>query len=91
MVRSLVCIDIALALTNTLPLQDEATVSAKSTCLKEASDLALQSSIDFSTDSKIQSTIRDEFGSSLLITIAHRIVSNFRRLLMSCSSHCIYQ
>lgn len=33
------------------------------------------SSIDFDTDSKIQATIRDHFSESLLITIAHRLIT----------------
>ncbi|KAF8337342.1 multidrug resistance-associated ABC transporter [Cantharellus anzutake] len=42
------------------------------------------SSIDFETDAKIQNTIRDEFKSSLLITIAHRLrtVIDYDRLIV---------
>ncbi|KAI5116711.1 hypothetical protein M0805_003223 [Coniferiporia weirii] len=42
------------------------------------------SSIDFATDAKIQKTIREEFGSSLLLTIAHRLrtVIDYDRLIV---------
>ncbi|KAL0951671.1 hypothetical protein HGRIS_008350 [Hohenbuehelia grisea] len=42
------------------------------------------SSIDFATDAKIQATIREEFGDSLLLTIAHRLrtVIDYDRLLV---------
>ncbi|KAJ8522225.1 hypothetical protein ONZ45_g1124 [Pleurotus djamor] len=42
------------------------------------------SSIDFATDAKIQSAIREEFSSSLLITIAHRLrtIIDYDRLLV---------
>ncbi|KAG8908992.1 hypothetical protein FRB99_000095 [Tulasnella sp. 403] len=42
------------------------------------------SSIDFKTDSLVQSTIRDEFQESLLITIAHRIrtIIDYDRLIV---------
>ncbi|KAI0050163.1 multidrug resistance-associated ABC transporter [Auriscalpium vulgare] len=42
------------------------------------------SSIDFATDSKIQATIREEFGSSLLLTVAHRLktVIDYDRLII---------
>ncbi|TCD65581.1 hypothetical protein EIP91_002465 [Steccherinum ochraceum] len=42
------------------------------------------SSIDFSTDAKIQATIREEFGDSLLLTVAHRLRSivDYDRLLV---------
>jgi len=42
------------------------------------------SSIDFKTDATIQATIREEFGNSLLITIAHRIrtVVDYDRLII---------
>ncbi|PIL36802.1 ATP-binding cassette transporter [Ganoderma sinense ZZ0214-1] len=42
------------------------------------------SSIDFETDAKIQATIREEFGGSLLLTVAHRIrtVIDYDRLLV---------
>jgi len=42
------------------------------------------SSIDFETDRKIQTTIREEFNSSLLVTIAHRInsVIDYDRLII---------
>nr|VWO97308.1 NAD-dependent protein deacylase (EC (Regulatory protein SIR2 homolog) [Ganoderma boninense] len=42
------------------------------------------SSIDFETDAKIQATIREEFGDSLLLTVAHRIrtVIDYDRLLV---------
>ncbi|KAJ7104581.1 hypothetical protein C8R43DRAFT_1047311 [Mycena crocata] len=42
------------------------------------------SSVDFKTDSKIQTTIREEFTDSLLITIAHRIrtIIDYDRLLV---------
>ncbi|KAF7342065.1 ATP-dependent bile acid permease [Mycena venus] len=42
------------------------------------------SSIDFATDRKIQTTIREEFNDSLLVTIAHRInsVIDYDRLLV---------
>ncbi|KZT57684.1 hypothetical protein CALCODRAFT_273206 [Calocera cornea HHB12733] len=41
-------------------------------------------SVDFETDSKIQATIRNEFSSSLLLTIAHRIrtIIDYDRLLV---------
>jgi ABC-type multidrug transport system fused ATPase/permease subunit len=38
------------------------------------------SSIDFATDAKIQTTIREEFGDSLLLTVAHRL-----KTVSSCS------
>ncbi|KAJ6593252.1 multidrug resistance-associated ABC transporter [Mycena capillaripes] len=42
------------------------------------------SSVDFKTDAKIQTTIREEFAGSLLLTIAHRLktVIDFDRLLV---------
>ncbi|KAG6835326.1 hypothetical protein H0H93_002661 [Arthromyces matolae] len=42
------------------------------------------SSIDFATDAKIQTTIREEFNSSLLLTIAHRLrtVIDYDRLIV---------
>uniref|UniRef100_D8Q0Y8 Multidrug resistance-associated ABC transporter n=1 Tax=Schizophyllum commune (strain H4-8 / FGSC 9210) TaxID=578458 RepID=D8Q0Y8_SCHCM len=42
------------------------------------------SSIDFATDRKIQQTIREEFGRSLLITVAHRLrtVIDYDRLIV---------
>ncbi|KII83783.1 hypothetical protein PLICRDRAFT_702353 [Plicaturopsis crispa FD-325 SS-3] len=42
------------------------------------------SSIDFATDAKIQATIREEFGDSLLLTVAHRIktVIDYDRLIV---------
>ncbi|KNZ78578.1 ATP-dependent bile acid permease [Termitomyces sp. J132] len=42
------------------------------------------SSIDFATDAKIQTTIREEFTSSLLVTIAHRLrtVIDYDRLIV---------
>ncbi|KAF7329698.1 hypothetical protein MKEN_00233000 [Mycena kentingensis (nom. inval.)] len=42
------------------------------------------SSIDFETDAKIQTTIREEFTGSLLLTVAHRIntVIDYDRLLV---------
>jgi len=41
-------------------------------------------SVDFETDSKIQTTIRNEFQNSLLLTVAHRIrtVIDYDRLLV---------
>ncbi|KAI0050170.1 P-loop containing nucleoside triphosphate hydrolase protein [Auriscalpium vulgare] len=42
------------------------------------------SSIDFETDSKIQATIREEFGGALLLTVAHRLktVIDYDRLII---------
>ena len=42
------------------------------------------SSIDFATDAKIQATIREEFGSSMLLTVAHRLrtVIDYDRLIV---------
>ncbi|KAI0357032.1 multidrug resistance-associated ABC transporter [Trametes cingulata] len=42
------------------------------------------SSIDFATDAKIQTTIREEFGDSLLLTVAHRLrtVIDYDRLIV---------
>jgi ABC-type multidrug transport system fused ATPase/permease subunit len=42
------------------------------------------SSIDFVTDAKIQTTIREEFGDSLLLTVAHRLktVIDYDRLIV---------
>ncbi|KAI0048024.1 multidrug resistance-associated ABC transporter [Auriscalpium vulgare] len=42
------------------------------------------SSIDFATDAKIQTTIREEFGGALLLTIAHRLktVIDYDRLIV---------
>ncbi|KAH7905234.1 P-loop containing nucleoside triphosphate hydrolase protein [Hygrophoropsis aurantiaca] len=42
------------------------------------------SSIDFDTDAKIQATIREEFGESLLLTVAHRLrtVIDYDRLIV---------
>ncbi|KAF8060200.1 multidrug resistance-associated ABC transporter [Lyophyllum atratum] len=42
------------------------------------------SSIDFATDAKIQATIREEFNSSLLLTVAHRLrtVIDYDRLVV---------
>lgn len=42
------------------------------------------SSIDFATDAKIQATIREEFGGSLLLTVAHRLrtVIDYDRLIV---------
>jgi len=42
------------------------------------------SSVDFKTDAKIQTTIREEFTDSLLLTIAHRLktVIDYDRLLV---------
>ncbi|KIY74057.1 hypothetical protein CYLTODRAFT_385456 [Cylindrobasidium torrendii FP15055 ss-10] len=42
------------------------------------------SSIDFSTDAKIQQTIREEFNNSLLLTVAHRLrtVIDYDRLIV---------
>ncbi|KAI0782312.1 multidrug resistance-associated ABC transporter [Abortiporus biennis] len=42
------------------------------------------SSIDFATDAKIQTAIREEFGDSLLLTIAHRLrtVIDYDRLIV---------
>ncbi|KAF8273971.1 multidrug resistance-associated ABC transporter [Lactarius quietus] len=42
------------------------------------------SSIDFATDQKIQATIREEFGGSLLLTVAHRLktVIDYDRLIV---------
>ncbi|KAH7927030.1 hypothetical protein BV22DRAFT_1032254 [Leucogyrophana mollusca] len=42
------------------------------------------SSIDFETDAKIQATMREEFGESLLLTVAHRLrtVIDYDRLIV---------
>ncbi|KAH9854526.1 multidrug resistance-associated ABC transporter [Lenzites betulinus] len=42
------------------------------------------SSIDFATDAKIQATIREEFGGSLLLTVAHRLrtIIDYDRLIV---------
>jgi len=42
------------------------------------------SSIDFETDAKIQTTIREEFNDSLLLTVAHRLrtVIDYDRLIV---------
>ncbi|TBU25699.1 multidrug resistance-associated ABC transporter [Dichomitus squalens] len=42
------------------------------------------SSIDFATDAKIQATIREEFGNSMLLTVAHRLrtVIDYDRLVV---------
>jgi len=42
------------------------------------------SSIDFETDAKIQNTIREEFGNSLLLTVAHRLrtIIDYDRLIV---------
>ncbi|KAF8598207.1 hypothetical protein BDV93DRAFT_498959 [Ceratobasidium sp. AG-I] len=43
-------------------------------------------SVDFETDAKIQTTIREEFGQSILLTIAHRlrtIIDNDRILVLN--------
>ncbi|KAF6756229.1 multidrug resistance-associated ABC transporter [Ephemerocybe angulata] len=42
------------------------------------------SSIDFATDAKIQTAIREEFGGSLLLTVAHRLrtVIDYDRLIV---------
>ncbi|KAI0705448.1 multidrug resistance-associated ABC transporter [Earliella scabrosa] len=42
------------------------------------------SSIDFATDAKIQATIREEFGGSMLLTVAHRLrtVIDYDRLIV---------
>ncbi|KAJ6571600.1 P-loop containing nucleoside triphosphate hydrolase protein, partial [Mycena capillaripes] len=42
------------------------------------------SSIDFETDQRIQTTIREEFNQSLLLTVAHRIktVIDYDRLII---------
>ncbi|EEB93460.1 hypothetical protein MPER_07876 [Moniliophthora perniciosa FA553] len=42
------------------------------------------SSIDFATDAKIQTTIREEFTNSLLLTVAHRLrtVIDYDRLIV---------
>ncbi|QRV95975.1 ABC transporter [Ceratobasidium sp. AG-Ba] len=43
-------------------------------------------SVDFETDAKIQSTVREEFSQSILITIAHRlrtVIDNDRILVLS--------
>ncbi|KAH9943429.1 multidrug resistance-associated ABC transporter [Epithele typhae] len=42
------------------------------------------SSIDFATDAKIQATIREEFGDSMLLTVAHRLrtVIDYDRLIV---------
>ncbi|KAI0048026.1 multidrug resistance-associated ABC transporter [Auriscalpium vulgare] len=42
------------------------------------------SSIDFATDAKIQTTIREEFGEALLLTVAHRLktVIDYDRLIV---------
>ena len=42
------------------------------------------SSIDFATDAKIQATIREEFGQSMLLTVAHRLrtVIDYDRLIV---------
>ncbi|KAH8109668.1 hypothetical protein DFH11DRAFT_1843160 [Phellopilus nigrolimitatus] len=47
------------------------------------------SSIDFATDAKIQKTIREEFGASLLLTIAHRLrtVIDYDRLIVLDAGH----
>ena len=56
------------------------------------------SSIDFATDRKIQQTIREEFGRSLLITVAHRLrtVIDYDRLIVldkgqvrRCYAYCL--
>ncbi|KLO18997.1 P-loop containing nucleoside triphosphate hydrolase protein [Schizopora paradoxa] len=42
------------------------------------------SSVDFETDGKIQATIREEFGNSLLLTVAHRLrtIIDYDRLVV---------
>ncbi|KAG9098323.1 hypothetical protein FRC06_006544 [Ceratobasidium sp. 370] len=43
-------------------------------------------SVDFETDAKVQTTIREEFNRSILLTIAHRlrtIIDNDRILVLS--------
>ncbi|TDL18516.1 hypothetical protein BD410DRAFT_880297 [Rickenella mellea] len=55
--------------------------------LKQSSIIVLDeatSSIDFATDAKIQTTIREEFTNSLLLTVAHRLrtVIDYDRLIV---------
>jgi len=49
------------------------------------------SSIDFATDAKIQTTIREEFNDSLLLTVAHRLrtVIDYDRLIVLDKGHIV--